>query len=79
MPGDRRTTAHEGCPLFVVTLPKRPVGNRPSFSRNAALQGQALNVGIRQELTLNLRHRNVGNVPFPDAPGIRPKGGIVLR
>jgi len=40
------------------------VRNRPSFSRNATSRGQALNVGFRQELTLNLRHRNDGFVPI---------------
>jgi len=41
----------------------RTVSNRPSFSRNATPQEQALDVGFRQELLLNLRHRNDGFVP----------------
>lgn len=41
----------------------RTVPGRPSFSRNAMPHEQALDVGFRQELLLNLRRRNDGFVP----------------
>lgn len=66
---DRR----EELPLLPVRLSKLPVRCRPSFSRNATPHRKALNVGFRQEPTLNFRHRNDGFVPESIIPQLLVK------
>ena len=71
------TTSHDEGLLCKLGRPRPASLLRPSFSRNATPHEQEPNVGFRQELTLNLRHRNDGFVPsevdpFPFEIGTHP-------